>query len=141
MKRKMIWQCLLVGMMMVTAACGGGRDNSTPSEVVATAFQAFQEGDNEGLNMLMSEQGLSNAVNYCGGEAIDCLLINYPEAGGEMTAYAAQLLEEGKETARVRLQTTWATWGTRCQSYQLDMTEEGWRISFFSEADKCPATE
>jgi len=124
---------LLLFVLCLTS-CGRFRG---PEWVVQKAFKAFQENDSNGVNQLMSQQGLANAALYCGGAAINCLRQNYA-GGGEAKEIAAKLISESGGSAKVELRTTWSAMnGERCQTYSLDKTDDGWRITFFDAPTLC----
>jgi hypothetical protein len=119
------FSCSLLG-------CGRG-----PESIVGKAFDAFHENDSNGVNDVMSQQGLANAALYCGGAAINCLGQNY--AGrGDTNGVSTELRSQLDTSAEVELRTTWsAIQGEYCQTYKLDKTDAGWRISFFDVPSLC----
>ena len=104
-----------------------------PTVVVETAFMAFQVGDSDTINGLMSQQGQTNS-------ALNCLHQNYPAQAGTLETSQTELVQTSDHTATVRLRTVWSERGERCQDYQLDKTDAGWQITYFSPPRKCPTT-
>ncbi len=120
--------------LMGILACGMA---STPDGTVTSAFKAFGKGDSEGINKLMSTQGLTNAAMFCGGATINCLRQNYAGAGEPKTV-KAEVLKKNETAATVQLRTTWSTRNAElCQQFSLDKTNDGWRITFFDSPSSC----
>ena len=109
---------------------------SGPEGAVRKAFNAFQANDSNAISELMSRQGLANAAVFCGGDTINCLRQNYAD-NGRIESVVTKVLSESSSTAKVQLITTWADIGKRCQTYTLDKTNHGWRITFFDVPTPC----
>jgi hypothetical protein len=85
----------------------------------------------------MSAQGLANAALYCQGSAVHCLAQNYA-GGGKTRSLSTMLLSKSDTTAQVELRTTWVELqGQICQTYTVDKTSAGWRITFFAPPSLC----
>lgn len=110
-----------------------------PESIVTDAFNAYRKGNSGGVSALMSEQGMSNSDIYCQGAAMNCLKSNYAGVG-ELKSIRTRALEKSDSEAKIVLQTIWLISGyenRRCQTYQLDMTKDGWRITFFDVPQTC----
>lgn len=136
---RLVWLSIL---MVVLMACGGVGEELAqdgPGDAVEQVFAAYQDGNGDAINGLMSEQGQANAAALCSGAAINCLQSNYPaDKTGELESQEIEVVEENEHTATVRLRTVWSERGEKCQDFQLDSTDEGWRITFFSSPRNCP---
>lgn len=126
---------LLILLILVTA-CGSAK--AGPAQVVEQAFTAFRQSDSNAINELMSEQGQANAAAYCGGAAINCLKSNYQSS--QLKSSSTTVASQSDTAAEVVLRTTWSDLaGEFCQTYKLDKTDNGWRITYFDQPQNCPS--
>lgn len=113
-----------------------------PDTTVLDAFDAYIAGNTAGLTSLMSDEGIRNAKVLCFGDAASCLKSNY-SGRGSMTSRTAKTLSLTIGHARVRLMSNWqnaargGAKATLCQTYNLSLTETGWRIDMFDGPGTC----
>lgn len=120
-----------------TASLVSATPSSSPESIVTEAFSAFRQGNSFGVNTLMSAQGIANGATYCRGDATKCLRTNYADAG-EPRSIKARVLSKSDSAADIELRTIWsAVEGEQCQTYNLDKTKDGWRITFFDGPRLC----
>lgn len=136
---RFVWLSILLMVLIACSGVGGGQAQDGPGDVVEQIFIAYQDGNSDAINGLMSEQGQANAAALCSGAAINCLQSNYPaDKTGELESQEIEVVEENEHTATVRLRTVWSERGEKCQDFQLDSTDEGWRVTYFSSPRNCP---
>lgn len=108
-----------------------------PETIITQAFAAYQKGNSNTINDLMSEQGKTNAATFCGGAVINCLKSNYSGMGELKTSFT-KVVSQTETAAEIELRTTWASVASElCQHYQLDKTDKGWRITLFDVPGPC----
>lgn len=119
-----------IGLLFLVSC--GGETKTGPEKIVEQVFSAYQEGNGNAINDLMSEQGRVNASVLCDGSVINCLNVNYRNAG-ELQDSRVEVKTQNENSADVILYTSWSDGGEFCQVYNLDKTDNGWRITFFDE--------
>lgn len=129
--------CKFVVLVCLALAALGCSELSGPGAIVKKAFNAFQSHNSNSLTALMSRQGLANAALYCQGETINCLEMNYAGAGHALSV-STKIISQSQSQAKVELRTTWsAIQGEHCQTFTVDKTDSGWRITFFDTPQLC----
>lgn len=110
---------------------------SSPEGAVQQAFDAYASGNSDGVSEQLSPQGLANASLFCGGQASECLAQNYRQFGKSLST-GVSVSEKTDTSARVLLKTTWAGYPTAlCQTYSVDRTKDGWKITYFDVPRNC----
>ena len=107
--------------------------NLTPDEVVMAVFTAFQERDEEAVEMYVSEAGKENMKNlYAAGTAYGYLEAQFGLVR-KASEYSAKVVEQSEEGAVVMLEAKikYTKPAQEClidQRYVLNKTEDGWRL-------------
>lgn len=135
--KELLFSATLLAILAVIVTVAFSKTAPSPENAVTRMFQAYQHGDREAVNSMLSAQGHRSADAFCGGQTIACLRANYGDLGKNLTQDVS-FSHSTDNSARLVLKTTWDNYAQAlCQDYSVERTPTGWGVSYIDNPRHC----